>query len=138
MHSCNSFDWSQQQEAWIATGCDVDACRTEEEEAREHAALAPAPAPADPCLSSFVDMSEICTPSVTALNHGGIGGTADVDNSGKTDAGTAPRPQLATTAPTPPVLVPEPLTEKKGSYDVAYPDRGTVISRYKEKRKNRR
>ena len=132
--SCSSFVWSQKQESWIATGCDVHACRTEEE-AREHAALAPAPAPAptEPCLSSFVEMSEICPTSVVTLSHGGVGGggTADVDNSGKTDAETAPRPQLGTT-------VPELVMEKKGGYDVAYPDRGTVISRYKQKRKNRR
>ena len=86
------------------------------EETREQAA----PAPVEPCLSSFVDMSEICPASVVVtLSHGGDEG---VDSSGK----TAPRPQLA--APTP----------AKGGYDVAYPDRGTVISRYKEKRKNRR
>jgi hypothetical protein len=93
------------------------------EETREQAA----PAPVEPCLSSFVDMSEIFPASVT-LSSGG-----DVDNSGnKPDEETAPRPQLlATTA-----LVP--VTEKKGGYDVAHPDRGTVISRYKEKRKNRR
>ena len=130
--SRNSFVWSQEQEAWIAAGCDVDACRAEEvEQARELAA--PAPAPAEPCLSSFVEMSEICPTSVVTLSHGGVGGggTADVDNSGKTDAETAPRPQLGTT-------VPELVMEKKGGYDVAYPDRGTVISRYKEKRKNRR
>ena len=139
--SCNSFVWSQEQEAWIAAGCDDDACRAEEvEQARELAA--PAPAPAEPCLSSFVEMSEICPTSVVTLSHGGVGGggTADVDNSGKPDAETAPRPQPATTAPAPPVLVPVPelVMEKKGGYDVAYPDRGTVISRYKEKRKNRR
>ncbi|CAD6216759.1 unnamed protein product [Miscanthus lutarioriparius] len=123
---------TEEQEAWIAAGCDVDACRAEEvEQARELAA--PAPAPAEPCLSSFVEMSEICPTSVVTLSHGGVGGggTADVDNSGKTDAETAPRPQLGTT-------VPELVMEKKGGYDVAYPDRGTVISRYKEKRKNRR
>ncbi|XP_066400557.1 zinc finger protein CONSTANS-LIKE 13-like [Miscanthus floridulus] len=133
---------TEEQESWIATGCDVHACRTEEEEAREHAALAPAPT--EPCLSTFVEMSEICPTSVVTLSHGGVGGggTADVDNSGKPDAETAPRPQPATTAPAPPVLVPVPepelVMEKKGGYDVAYPDRGTVISRYKEKRKNRR
>ncbi|KAL5678362.1 hypothetical protein ACJX0J_014493, partial [Zea mays] len=114
----------EEQEAWIATACDVDARRAEVEveEAREQAA----PAPDEPCLSSFVDMSEIFPASVT-LSSGG-----DVDNSGnKPDEETAPRPQLlATTA-----LVP--VTEKKGGYDVAHPDRGTVISRYKEKRKNR-
>jgi len=87
-------------------------------------------------------MSQICPTSVVTLSHGGVGGggTADVDNSGKPDAETALRPQPATTAPAPPVLVPVPelVMEKKGGYDVAYPDRGTVISRYKEKRKNRR
>lgn len=117
---------TQEQEAWMATGCDVDACRTEEEGE---------PAPAEPCLSSFVEMSEICPASVTLSSHG-----AELGNRGKPDAEADPRPQLAATAPTPPVPVPVPVltTEKKGGYDVAYPDRGTVISRYKEKRKNRR
>ncbi|PWZ14384.1 Zinc finger protein CONSTANS-LIKE 15 [Zea mays] len=104
----------EEQQAWIAAGCDVGACRTEEKARENDAALA------EPCLSSFVEMSEICPASVVVtLSHGGDEG---VDSSGK----TAPRPQLA--APTP----------AKGGYDVAYPDRGTVISRYKEKRKNRR
>ena len=110
--------WSQ-QEAWVATDGD-GACR----EARQQA---PAPAPAsslaEPCLlSSFVDMSEIC-PSVT------LGSSVDVgkdSGSSKRDAPEA-APQQASPAPA-----------KKGGYDVAYPDRGTVISRYKEKRKNRR
>jgi hypothetical protein len=66
-------------------------------------------------------MSEIC-PSMT------LGGSVDVDNgSNKRDAAEAAPQQQASPAPA-----------KKGGYDVAYPDRGTVISRYKEKRKNRR
>ena len=110
--------WSQ-QEAWVATDGD-GACR----EARQQA---PAPAPAsslaEPCLlSSFVEMSEIC-PSMT-LGSSSVG--VDSGSSSKRDAAEA-APQQASPAPA-----------KKGGYDVAYPDRGTVISRYKEKRKNRR
>ncbi|RLN33407.1 zinc finger protein CONSTANS-LIKE 13-like isoform X1 [Panicum miliaceum] len=106
---------SCEQEAWIATDGN-GACR----EAHEQAP-APASSLAEPCLlSSFVDMSEIC-PSMT------LGSSVDVDNGGsKRDAAEA-APQQASPAPA-----------KKGGYDVAYPDRGTVISRYKEKRKNRR
>ena len=108
--------WSQ-QEAWVATDGD-GACR----EARQQAP-APASSLAEPCLlSSFVEMSEIC-PSMT-LRSSSVG--FDSGSSSKRDAAEA-APQQASPAPA-----------KKGGYDVAYPDRGTVISRYKEKRKNRR
>eukprot|EP00267_Zea_mays_P040602 XP_008680694.1 uncharacterized protein LOC103655775 [Zea mays] len=92
----------EEQEAWIATGCDVDARWAEVEEMREQAA----PAPDEPCLSSFVDTSEIFPASVTLSGGGG-----DVDNSGdnyKPDEETAPRPQLLATR----ALVP--VTEKGG------------------------
>ncbi|CAN6200183.1 unnamed protein product [Urochloa humidicola] len=124
------------EEAWIATTDDrTGACRiatTTDEEVREQAPAAPASSPAEPCmlLSSFVAMSEIC-PSI-AIGSSSVG---DVDNgciSSKQDAVEAAAPQQAAPAPVP---VPE---KKAGGYDVAYPDRGTVISRYKEKRKNRR
>ncbi|CAN6226474.1 unnamed protein product, partial [Urochloa humidicola] len=101
---------------------------TTDEEKREQA---PASSPAEPCLllSSFVAMSEIC-PSI-AIGSSSVG---DADNgssiSSKQDAVEAATPQQAAPAPAP--------EKKAGGYDVAYPDRGTVISRYKEKRKNRR
>ncbi|GJN10767.1 hypothetical protein PR202_ga28889 [Eleusine coracana subsp. coracana] len=102
-----------QQDAWIATDCNNEdpittagACTTVVEAHKP----APASSSAEPCLSSFVDISQIC-PSMS-------NGSNDDDNVVKPDA------------PAPPA--------KKGGYNVAYPDRGTVISRYKEKRKNRR
>ncbi|PAN15423.1 hypothetical protein PAHAL_2G486700 [Panicum hallii] len=115
-HEAASMAVPSCEEAWIATDGN-GACR----EAHEQAP-APASSLAEPCLlSSFVDMSEIC-PSMT------LGGSVDVDNgSNKRDAAEAAPQQQASPAPA-----------KKGGYDVAYPDRGTVISRYKEKRKNRR
>ncbi|CAN6176566.1 unnamed protein product [Urochloa humidicola] len=125
---------SCEQEAWIATTDDrTGACgiaTTTDEEKREQA---PASSPAEPCLllSSFVAMSEIC-PSISI----GSSSVGDADNgssiSSKQDAVEAAAPQQAAPAPAP---APE---KKAGGYDVAYPDRGTVISRYKEKRKNRR
>ncbi|CAL5085312.1 unnamed protein product [Urochloa decumbens] len=88
---------------------------------------APASSPAEPCLlPSFVATSEIC-PSM-AISSSSVG---DVDNgSSKRDAAEAAAQQQVAPAPAP--------EKKAGVYDVAYPDRGTVISRYKEKRKNRR
>ena len=104
-----------QHEAWIATNAapSDDACRTLEE-AHGPALAAPANSSAEPCLSTFVEISQIC-PNLSNLD--------DV----KRDPATAVTPQ---TAPAP--------AKKQGGYNVAYPDRGAVISRYKEKRKNRR
>ncbi|KAG8079404.1 hypothetical protein GUJ93_ZPchr0007g5297 [Zizania palustris] len=67
---------------------------------------------AEPRLSSFVEISEMCPSSNGIINNGGAG------------SHHAAAPAMA--------------MPKKGVYDIAYPDRGTVISRYKEKRKNRR
>ncbi|TVU37351.1 hypothetical protein EJB05_10660 [Eragrostis curvula] len=118
---------SCEHEAWIATDCNDDtatgACR-----AFEPHSPAPALAPAissaeEPSLSSFVEISQIC-PSMSRGNN-----SADVDDNSnvvKRDPAATPR------------AVPGAPPTKKGGYDVAYPDRGTVISRYKEKRKNRR
>ncbi|KAL6896558.1 hypothetical protein ACP4OV_007130 [Aristida adscensionis] len=112
---------SCEHEAWIAPDCDDD----EPTDACKQTAEAPAPArsPAEPSLSSFVDMSEICP----GISHS-HGGSVDVDNNG---GGGTPDP-----AATPSPAVPAP--GKKGGYNVTYPDRSTVISRYKEKRKNRK
>jgi hypothetical protein len=103
--------------------CNGSSCGMAQDAAHEQApaaAAAVASSPAEPSLSSFVAMSEIC-PSMA------IGGS-----SSKLDAAEATTPrrrqQSAAAAP----------AKKPSGYDVAYPDRGTVISRYKEKRKNRR
>lgn len=61
-------------------------------------------------------MSEIC-PSIVIVDQSSGGNKVEAE----------------TTAPQPPAPA-----KKGGGYDVAYPDRGAVISRYKEKRKNRR
>ncbi|WVZ66992.1 hypothetical protein U9M48_016139 [Paspalum notatum var. saurae] len=99
-------------EAWIATD---DACRTE-------AAQEPAPAP-EPCLSPVVEKT------TTEL------WPDDPDTAVVGDAaGTATPPEQAARPPPPP----PPAMKQLGGYDVEYPDRGMVISRYKEKRKNRR
>ncbi|OEL28943.1 hypothetical protein BAE44_0010040 [Dichanthelium oligosanthes] len=96
-----------EHEEWIATDDCNGACGMALQQEP-----APASSSAEPCLSSFVEMSEIC-PSMKL--------SSSVDN------GSSNREPVVTTP-----------AKKKGGYDVAYPDRGTVISRYKEKRKNRR
>nr|CAB3455259.1 unnamed protein product [Digitaria exilis] len=102
--------------------CEEDgACRTVHEHEQ---APAPASSSVEPCLSSFVDMSEICPSVMVDKSSGG-------NNKAEAETTTTPQPAAASAQETP-----EP--EKKGGYDVAYPDRRTVISRYKEKRKNRR
>jgi hypothetical protein len=94
-----------QHEAWIATDCNDDG----------PVPPAPARSSAEPCLSSFVEISQIiCRPAVSNV----------VD--------------VAVVKPDPATTTPQPAPAQKGGYNVAYPDRGTVISRYKEKRKNRR
>lgn len=100
-----------QHEAWIAIDCNdpTDAC--EAEVLREQVPVSSA---AEPCLSSFVEISEIC-PSMSR--------SSSIDNSSQ-DPATVDAPTQA--------------LPKKGGYDIFYPDRSTVISRYKEKRKNRR
>jgi hypothetical protein len=110
--------------------CNGSSCGMAQDAAHEQAPPAAASSPAEPSLSSFVAMSQIC-PSMA------IGGGGGSSSSSKLDAAetTTPRrrrqqqqQQGAAAAP----------AKKPGGYDVAYPDRGTVISRYKEKRKNRR
>jgi hypothetical protein len=105
-----------QHEAWIATDCNDDdgvragACRGALVSRDEPVPPAPARSSAEPCLSSFVEISQIiCRPAAVS------------------NAAVMPEPATAT-----------PQAPNKGGYNVAYPDRGTVISRYKEKRKNRR
>ncbi|CAN6206399.1 unnamed protein product [Urochloa humidicola] len=125
-HDAASLSVPSYEEAWIATtdNC-TGACGIAPDEAREQAPAAPTSSPTEPCLmSSFVAMSEIC-PSVAIGSSSSVGDDVDNLSSSKRDA-----PQQAVPAPAP--------EKKAGGYDVAYPDRGTVISRYKEKRKNRR
>ncbi|RCV14405.1 hypothetical protein SETIT_2G423300v2 [Setaria italica] len=114
---------SCEQEAWMTTDDSNGACGMAHDAAHDQAPAA-ASSPAEPSLSSFVAMSEIC-PSMAIGNS--VGDVVD-NGSSKRDAAeaTAPRQHAA------------PAPAKKAGYDVAYPDRGTVISRYKEKRKNRR
>ncbi|XP_047069862.1 zinc finger protein CONSTANS-LIKE 13-like isoform X2 [Lolium rigidum] len=85
----------------------------------------PASSPAEPSLSSFVEIAEVC-PALSRSSSSSI----DVANGGHDDH---PR------APVAAMLAPEPeaVQPKSSGYDVAYPDRSLVISRYKEKRKNR-
>ncbi|KAM0839293.1 hypothetical protein ACQ4PT_060409 [Festuca glaucescens] len=84
----------------------------------------PASSPAEPSLSSFVEIAEVC-PALSRSSS-----SIDVANGGHDDH--PPAPVAAMPAPEPEAVQP-----KSGGYDVAYPDRSLVISRYKEKRKNR-
>ncbi|KAF0907749.1 hypothetical protein E2562_020491 [Oryza meyeriana var. granulata] len=103
---------SCEHETWVSTDCTDPTDASKMEIAREEV---PPSSSAEPCLSLFVEISDIC-PSMSYSSNG-------VDN-GSHDPAT---PALPTQA-----------LPNKGVYDIAYPDRGTVISRYKEKRKNRR
>ncbi|KAG8099158.1 hypothetical protein GUJ93_ZPchr0013g35241 [Zizania palustris] len=103
---------SFEHESWMSTDCNEPTAARKMEIAREQAPLRSS---AEPWLSSFVEISEIC-PGMSCSSNG-------VDN-GSHDPAT---PTMLTQA-----------LPKKGVYDIAYPDRGMVISRYKEKRKNRR
>jgi hypothetical protein len=84
----------------------------------------PASSPAEPSLSSFVEIAEVC-PTLSRSSSGSV----DLTNGGPDHP------------PAPAAVIPAPEAEaaqpKTGGYDVAYPDRSMVISRYKEKRKNR-
>ncbi|CAL5071279.1 unnamed protein product [Urochloa decumbens] len=99
-----------------------------------------------PSYEQDIPMSEICPSSMGICTSVG-----DVDNgsSSKQDAAEAP-PSFVATCPSMAIsssssskrdgaeAAAQQPAKKAGGYDVAYPDRGTVISRYKEKRKNRR
>uniref|UniRef100_A0A0D9X2N8 CCT domain-containing protein n=1 Tax=Leersia perrieri TaxID=77586 RepID=A0A0D9X2N8_9ORYZ len=107
---------SCQHETWVTTDSTDPTDASKRKITPEE--IQPSSSSAEPCLSSFVEISEIC-PSMSYSSseiNNGIHGH---------DPAT---PSLPTQADLP----------KKGVYDIAYPDRGTVISRYKEKRKNRR
>lgn len=97
----------------MSTDCTDPTDASKTDIAREEA---PASSSAEPCLSSLVEISEICP----SMSYSGSG----IDNGGHDPSTLA--------------IMPTQALPKKGVYDIAYPDRGTVISRYKEKRKNRR
>uniref|UniRef100_A0A0D3GUQ0 CCT domain-containing protein n=1 Tax=Oryza barthii TaxID=65489 RepID=A0A0D3GUQ0_9ORYZ len=105
---------SCENETWImSTDCTDPTNASKTDIACEEA---PASSSAEPCLSSLVEISEICP----SMSYSGSG----IDNGGHDPSTLA--------------IMPTQALPKKGVYDIAYPDRGTVISRYKEKRKNRR
>ncbi|KAF7014211.1 unnamed protein product [Triticum aestivum] len=106
----------QNQEAWIATSCN------------ELPEQVSASSSAEPSLSSFVEVSDVCP----GLSRSGSSSVDDATNAGHDHPSPAAAPVTlqAQTAPAQ-------ATKKVGGYDVVYPDRGKVISRYKEKRKNR-
>uniref|UniRef100_R7WAG3 Uncharacterized protein n=1 Tax=Aegilops tauschii TaxID=37682 RepID=R7WAG3_AEGTA len=134
----------QLQEAWIATSCN------------ELSEQVSATSSAETRLSSFVEVSEVCP----GLSRSGSSAD-DAANAGHDHP--SPAPLAAAPAPAQPA---QPTNERTavttwstrprqgdlalqgeeeeqdptknvGGYDVVYPDRGKVISRYKEKRKNR-
>ncbi|EMS47790.1 Zinc finger protein CONSTANS-LIKE 15 [Triticum urartu] len=105
----------QNQEAWIATSCN------------ELPEQVSASSSAEPSLSSFVEVSEVCP----GLSRSGSSSVDDMANGGHDHLSPAAAPVAAA-----PVQA-APGTKNVGGYDVVYPDRGKVISRYKEKRKNR-
>ncbi|KAM0860176.1 hypothetical protein ACQ4PT_046723 [Festuca glaucescens] len=84
----------------------------------------PARSPAEPSLSPFVEIAEVC-PTLSRSSS-----SIDVADGSHDDH--PPAPVAAMPAPEAEAAQP-----KSGGYDVAYPDRSMVISRYKEKRKNR-
>jgi hypothetical protein len=85
----------------------------------------PASSPAKPSLSSFVEIAEVC-PTLSRSSS-----SVDLANGDHEKHPPAPG---AAAMPAPEAEAAQPKT---GGYDVAYPDRSMVISRYKEKRKNR-
>ncbi|VAH26762.1 unnamed protein product [Triticum turgidum subsp. durum] len=103
------------QEAWIATSCN------------ELPEQVSASSSAEPSLSSLVEVSEVCP----GLSRSGSSSVDDMANGGHDHLSPAAAPVAAA-----PVQA-APGTKNVGGYDVVYPDRGKVISRYKEKRKNR-
>lgn len=107
----------QQQQAWIA----ID--RNEAPDVQVSASSS-----AEPSLSSFVEVSDVCP----GLSRSGSS-SDDVANAGHDH----PSPAVAPAAATPAQAQAAQTTKNVGGYDVVYPDRGKVISRYKEKRKNR-
>ena len=82
--------------------------------------LVPASSSAEPSLSMFVEIADVC-PNLSRSSS-----SVDVANGGHDQVPMSPAPASDQAA-----------QPKSGGYDVAYPDRRTVISRYKEKRKNR-
>ncbi|KAL5199063.1 hypothetical protein ABZP36_002575 [Zizania latifolia] len=106
---------SCEHESWMSTGCNEPTDARKMETTPEQV---PPSSSAEPCLSSFVEISDIC-PSISHSSNG-------IDDGGARSHHAA--------AP----AMPTQSLPKKGVYDIVYPDRGTVISRYKEKRKNRR
>uniref|UniRef100_A0ACD5WR89 Uncharacterized protein n=1 Tax=Avena sativa TaxID=4498 RepID=A0ACD5WR89_AVESA len=79
----------------------------------------------EPSLSSFVEIAEVC-PALSRV---------DVASGGQHDH--HPSSPAATATPAPEAEAAQLQPKIGGGYDVAYPDRSMVISRYKEKRKNR-
>ncbi|CAM0907315.1 unnamed protein product [Alopecurus aequalis] len=109
----------QNHEAWIAADLNTPP------DARGAAALeqVPASSPAEPSLSAFVEMADVC-PGMSRSRSSSV----DVSQ----DQASAPA-----AVPTSPAPDDQAVQPRSSGYDVAYPDRRTVISRYKEKRKNR-
>ncbi|VAH42560.1 unnamed protein product [Triticum turgidum subsp. durum] len=107
----------QLQEAWIVTSCN------------ELPEQVSASSSAEPSLSSFVEVSDVCP----GLSRSGSSAD-DAANAGHDHPSPAAAPVAATPAQ---AQAAAQATKKVGGYDVVYPDRGKVISRYKEKRKNR-
>ncbi|KAM3371747.1 hypothetical protein ACQJBY_018911 [Aegilops geniculata] len=102
------------QEAWITTSCN---------ELHEQVSVSSS---AEPSLSSFVEVSEVCP----GLSRSGSSAD-DAANAGHHHPSPAAAPVEAAPAQA------AQATKNVGGYDVVYPDRGKVILRYKEKRKNR-
>uniref|UniRef100_A0ACD5Z1C9 Uncharacterized protein n=1 Tax=Avena sativa TaxID=4498 RepID=A0ACD5Z1C9_AVESA len=90
---------------------------------------APASSPAEPSLSSFVEIAEVC-PALSRSSSCSVDVASGVqhDHHPSSPAAAAPAPEAEAAQLQPKI---------GGGYDVAYPDRSMVISRYKEKRKNR-
>ncbi|VAH42558.1 unnamed protein product [Triticum turgidum subsp. durum] len=109
--------YQQLQEAWIVTSCN------------ELPEQVSASSSAEPSLSSFVEVSDVCP----GLSRSGSSAD-DAANAGHDHPSPAAAPVAATPAQ---AQAAAQATKKVGGYDVVYPDRGKVISRYKEKRKNR-
>ena len=90
------------------------------------AAAVPAPLPVR-AVPGMRKRQEVCT----GLSRSGSSSVDDMANGGHDHLSPAAAPVAAA-----PVQA-APGTKNVGGYDVVYPDRGKVISRYKEKRKNR-
>nr|BAK01795.1 predicted protein [Hordeum vulgare subsp. vulgare] len=113
---CAAAILQRHHEAWIGT---------DRSEASEQVS---AGSPAEPSLSPFVEVSEACP----GLSRSGSSSVDDALNGGRHDH-PSPAAAVAVQAEAPPAQA----SKNVGGYDVVYPDRDKVISRYKEKRKNR-